>query len=87
MSAAGLQNHDLGNNESVVTGISHNPGACGVGDWCALTRTQSKWFKTEAGAVRWLARRGYNTDGTRAGAETPRNAAGCPFARSWSDRP
>ncbi len=45
--------HDLGNNESLSTGYSFH----GEQGYLALTRVESKWFKTEAGAVRWLARR------------------------------
>ena len=32
----------------------------------AVTPTDGKAFKTLKGAARWLARRGYNADGTRA---------------------
>jgi hypothetical protein len=48
--AAGLVQHDLGNNEGVVTGIAKT-------EWgfTALTRCASKTFKTESGAARWLA--------------------------------
>lgn len=56
--------HDLDNNESVATGVAK------MGDrgYLALTRTHSKTFKAERGAVAWLARAGYHADGTR----TPR---------------
>lgn len=57
---ATLTAHDLGNNEGIVTGTQLVNGM-----WLALTRTETRWFKTEAGAVRWLARRGYRADGTR----------------------
>jgi hypothetical protein len=33
--------------------------------YIALTTAHSKRFKTLVGAVRWLARRGYNPNGTR----------------------
>jgi hypothetical protein len=56
----GLQRHDLGNNESVSTGYEKTDQG-----YLALTRTESKWFKTERGAITWLDRRGYNPDGTR----------------------
>lgn len=52
---------DLGNNESVVTGYSFH----GEQGYLALTNVESKWFKTEAGAIRWLARRGYDATGSR----------------------
>lgn len=35
------------------------------GGYLALTLSQSKHFKTLAGATRWLAQRGYNPDGSR----------------------
>jgi hypothetical protein len=56
-----LTTHDRGNNETVVTGYSKN-------DWgyTALTLVESKTFKTERGAIAWLAKRGYKADGTRA---------------------
>lgn len=53
--------HDLGNNESVATGVAK----MGDREYLALTRTHSKTFKTERGAVAWLARVGINADGTR----------------------
>lgn len=46
--------HDMGNNESVITGVVNN----GNGTFTALTFTKSKTFKTEAGANRWFARNG-----------------------------
>jgi hypothetical protein len=48
----------------VATGVAK----MGDHEYLALTRTHSKTFKTERGAVAWLARAGYNADGTR----TPR---------------
>lgn len=56
-----FKQHDLGNNESVSTGYRF----MGEQGYLALTRAESKWFKTEAGAVRWLARRGYDAHGER----------------------
>lgn len=44
---------DLGNNESLSTGISKNSD----GTYTALTFTQSKTFKTLNGAEKWLAKR------------------------------
>ena len=60
--AAATQTHDLGNNETVSTGIAPNND----GTYTALTRVESKTFKTERGAFDWLARRGYHADGTKA---------------------
>lgn len=51
---------NLGNNESVSRGMTR----CGDG-WLALTSVESKTFKTERGAVAWLARRGLRADGSR----------------------
>lgn len=42
---------DLGNNETLTRGISKNSD----GAFTALTFTQSKTFKTLAGAQKWLA--------------------------------
>lgn len=57
-----MQTHDLGNNESAVVGMARNAD----GTYTALTRTESKAdFKTEGGAIRWLARRGYDAEGNR----------------------
>lgn len=53
-------NHDLGNNEIVSTGMFVTDTG-----FTTLTRTQSADFKTEAGAIKWLARRGYAADGSR----------------------
>lgn len=52
---------DLGNNESVSRGMANN----GDGTFTAMTATQSKTFKTRAGAERWLAQRGLNPDGSK----------------------
>lgn len=52
---------DQGNNESINRGITRNSD----GTFTALTYSASKEFKTQAGAERWLARRGLNPDGTR----------------------
>jgi hypothetical protein len=62
-SGHGLTSHDLGNNESAATGVSYNEGHSEP--WLALTRSQSKWFKTLAGATRWLEKRGYDAHGRR----------------------
>lgn len=44
--------HDLGNNETVKTGVFQNND----GTFTAMTFTKSKDFKTEAGAVKWFNR-------------------------------
>ncbi|UJH95923.1 protein of unknown function DUF1391 [Pantoea phage Nafs113] len=44
--------HDMGNNESVKTGVVKNTD----GTFTALTFTKSKDFKTEAGAQKWFDR-------------------------------
>lgn len=59
---AATQAHDLGNNETVSTGITTNND----GTYTALTRVESKTFKTERGAFGWLERRGYHANGTKA---------------------
>jgi Protein of unknown function (DUF1391) len=45
-------NIDLGNNESAKRGIFTNSD----GTFTALTFSQSKTFKTYAGALRWMVR-------------------------------
>lgn len=45
---------DLGNNETLSTGITKNSD----GTFTALTFTQSKTFKTAKGAEKWLEKRG-----------------------------
>jgi hypothetical protein len=56
-----LTTHERGNNETLVTGYARQSD----GTYTALTLAQSKTLKTERGAIRWLADRGYNPDGTR----------------------
>lgn len=51
---------DMGNNELRVIGIFPHQGG-----FMALTLAQSKTFKTQAGAERWLAKRGYAPNGKR----------------------
>jgi hypothetical protein len=62
-SSYGMTTHDLGNNESYGIGISHNANQSSP--WLALTGTQSKWFRTQAGAIKWLAKRGYDAHGKK----------------------
>lgn len=52
--------HNMGNNETLTTGICEQDG-----QFVALTLTASKWFRTRKGAERWLAARGYAPDGSR----------------------
>ena len=52
---------DLGNNESATIGLV--PQADGT--FLALTFTESKTFKSERGAVAWLARRRTAPNGSR----------------------
>ncbi len=59
----GMTSHDLGNNESYGTGISYHEDQ--GSPWLALTGTQSQWFRTFAGAKKWLAKRGYDAHGRR----------------------
>ncbi len=48
-----METLDLGNNESLATGVFENLD----GTYTALTFTQSKTFKTLNGAKKWLAKR------------------------------
>lgn len=48
-----MQTLNQGNNEQISRGIVQTEGG-----FLALTFTQSKEFKTRAGAVKWLAKRG-----------------------------
>ena len=56
-----MQVLDLGNNESLTTGIFEDSD----GTFEALTLTQSKSFKTRNGAEKWLAARGYDANGKK----------------------
>jgi hypothetical protein len=62
-----LTKTDMGNGESLVKGMAENPD----GTFTALTLVDSKTFKTRAGAVRWLAQRGLNPDGSKIGGGAP----------------
>ena len=44
---------DLGNNETISRGISKNSD----GTFTAMIFTQSKTFKTQVGAIKWLSAR------------------------------
>lgn len=52
---------DLGNNEKVSIGIFKQSN----GEFLALTRTQSKYFKTYRAAEAWLRKRGYTATGQK----------------------
>jgi hypothetical protein len=52
---------DLGNNEEKSRGMAKMPS----GEYLALTYSQSKTFKTEAGAIKWLAQKGLQPNGDR----------------------
>ena len=49
------------NRDGYKTGINENSD----GSFLAMTRTDSKDLKTRTGAEKWLAKRGYNADGTK----------------------
>jgi hypothetical protein len=55
-----MHTQDQGNNETKSRGIFELHGR-----FTALTFSESKTFKTCKGAEAWLARRGYNADGSR----------------------
>lgn len=55
-----MHTQDLGNNESISRGVSKTSNG-----YTAMTFSQSKTFKTYEGACKWLAKRGYNADGSR----------------------
>jgi len=48
-----------GNNESLSCGVNANSD----GTFTALTFSQSKTFKTEKGAIKWIEKIGYNKNG------------------------
>lgn len=52
--AFGLTHEDLGNNEGRARGVAHHPQQ-GATCYLALTGASSRWFKTPAGAIRYLA--------------------------------
>jgi len=52
---------DLGNNESASIAITNNND----GTFTAMTYSASKEFKTFKGAVKWLAKRGFDQNGAR----------------------
>lgn len=58
---AQMHTQDQGNGEVISRGVFELHGR-----FTALTFSQSKTFSTRAGAVKWLAARGYNEDGSRA---------------------
>lgn len=54
-----MRSLDLGNNESLTRGLFPQAN----GEFLAMTFTKSRWFKTRAGAERWLADRGLDASG------------------------
>ena len=52
--------HELGNGDFLATGYVFHDGI-----YTAMTRIDSRDFKTEKGAIAWLARWGYSADGKR----------------------
>jgi hypothetical protein len=55
-----MHTQDQGNNEIIARGMKKTAQG-----YLAMTFSESKWFQTEGGAVRWLAKRGFNSDGSR----------------------
>lgn len=55
-----MHTQDMGNNESISRGLRETPQG-----YLALTYSQSKWFVRRSAAVKWLAKRGVNPDGSR----------------------
>lgn len=55
-----LTRHDTGDGSTVATGYEADRGC-----FVAMTRAESQDFKTERGAITWLARRGYSANGER----------------------
>jgi hypothetical protein len=55
-----MHTQDQGNGETKSRGVFELHGR-----FTALTFAESKTFKTRKGAEAWLARRGYNADGSR----------------------
>lgn len=55
-----MHTQDQGNNESIGRGVFELNGK-----FTALTFAESKTFKTRAGAVKWLAKRGYDANGRK----------------------
>ena len=49
------------NKDGYITGINKNNDST----FTAITRVSSKDFKTEKAAAKWLAKMGYNADGTK----------------------
>lgn len=55
-----LTRHDQGDGSTVAAGYEPDRGC-----FVAMTRAESQDFKTERGAIAWLARRGYDANGKR----------------------
>jgi hypothetical protein len=65
MSNAATQSAPFGLTPCSGTDYSTGIAATSEGTYTALTRTESKTFRTVKGAAAWLARRGYSPTGTR----------------------
>lgn len=55
-----MHTQDQGNNEQIARGVFELHGR-----FTAMTFAESRTFATRRGAEKWLARRGYNADGSR----------------------
>jgi hypothetical protein len=55
-----MKTQDIGNNETISRGMTKVNGM-----YLAMTYADSKWFKTEKGAARWLEARNIRPDGSR----------------------
>lgn len=55
-----MHTQDQGNNETISRGVFELRG-----QFTALTFSESKTFKTRKHAEAWLAKRGFNPDGSR----------------------
>lgn len=55
-----MYTQDQGNNETISRGLLETNGR-----FLALTLSQSKWFVRRSAAVKWLAKRNVNPDGSR----------------------
>lgn len=55
-----MYTQDQGNNETISRGMIKSNGR-----YLALTFSESKWFATERGAIKWLARRSIGPNGER----------------------
>lgn len=59
---------DRSQGSGMARGMEQQPD----GQWLALTFTESKYFKTQSGAEKWLKKRGTNPDGSRIAEKPPK---------------